>query len=252
MRLILLLAFLASGISVKADEARYLEARSAYEAGDSARALDIWQELAAERGTDAALLAAMGNAEWRLGRKGRALVCWERALLIDASQPVARAGIDHAVALGGVDRPAERWYERYAALMAFDLWVGLGLLAGWAWLGAWAWPRLHGKRMGDVHHRAALVAATTLALITPGIWGSWQRYERAVNRVPDEPLKLTPTLLGEPLAILGEGDIVRTGRELNGHVRVTLAGSQVGWLRLAALEPVAAEGGPRELDSPTP
>lgn len=252
MRLILLLAFLASVSFAKADEARYLEARSAYEAGDSARALDIWQELAAERGTDAALLAAMGNAEWRLGRKGRALVCWERALLIDANQPVARAGIDHAVALGGIDRPAERWYERYAALMAFDLWIGLGLLAGWSWLGAWAWPRLQGKRMGDPHHRAALVAATTLALITPGIWGSWQRYERAVNRVPDEPLKLTPTLLGEPLAILGEGDIVRTGRELNGHVRVTLAGSQVGWLRLAALEPVAAEGGPRELDTPTP
>lgn len=252
MRLILLLAFLASVSFAKADEARYLEARSAYEAGDSARALDIWQELAAERGTDAALLAAMGNAEWRLGRKGRALVCWERALLIDANQPVARAGIDHAVALGGIDRPAERWYERYAALMAFDLWIGLGLLAGWSWLGAWAWPRLQGKRMGDSHHRAALVAATTLALITPGIWGSWQRYERAVNRVPDEPLKLTPTLLGEPLAILGEGDIVRTGRELNGHVRVTLAGSQVGWLRLAALEPVAAEGGPRELDTPTP
>lgn len=252
MRLILLLAFLASGSFAAANEARYLEARSAYEAGDSARALDIWQRLAAERGADAALLAAMGNAEWRLGRKGRALVCWERALLIDASQPVARAGIDHAVALGGVDRPAERWHERYAALMNFDLWVGLGLLAGWSWLGAWAWPRLHGKRMGDVHHRAALVAATTLALIAPGIWGSWQRYERAVNRVPDEPLKLTPTLLGEPLAILGEGDIVRTGRELNGHVRVTLAGSQVGWVRLAALESVAAEGGPRELDTPTP
>lgn len=252
MRLVLFLFLGLSGGFAQADDMRYNQARSAYEAGDSARALDIWQTLATERGTDAALLAAMGNAEWRLGRKGRALVCWERALIMDAYQPVARAGIDHALALGGVDRPAERWHERYAALMVLDLWLGLGLLAAWAWLGAWAWPRLQGKRMGDVHHRTALVAATTLALIAPGIWGSWQRYERAVNRVPEEPLKLTPTLLGEPLAILGEGDIVRTGRELNGHIRVTLAGAQVGWLRLAALEPVAAEGGPRNLDTPTP
>lgn len=252
MRLIAIACLLLVAAAGRADEARHAAARAAYEAGDSARALEIWQGLLAERGEDSRLLAAMGNAEWRLGRKGRALVCWERALLIDPREPVARAGVVHAAALGGVDRPTERWHERYAGFLSADAWTWLALVAAWTWLLAWALPRLRGRRMGDPHHRAALAAATLLALAAPGLWGSWQTRERAVNRLPDEPLKLTPTTLGEPLATLGEGDVVRTGRVLNGHVRVELAGAQVGWMREAALERVAAEGGPRDLDAPAP
>ena len=233
-------------------EQRHADARKAYEAGDSASALETWSALAEERGVDADILAAMGNAEWRLGRKGRAMVCWERALLMDPSEPVARAGVAHASAVGGVDRPAARWTERYAGLLEADGWIALGLLATWSWLMAWALPRMRGRRMGDPHHRIALAAATALALIGPGLWGSWEIHHRAVNRLPDEPLKLTPTVLGEPLALMGEGDVVRTGRTLNGHLRVELAGGQIGWVRLAALEPVAGEGPPRSLDPQAP
>jgi len=254
MRLILLLlaALAASASPAAGEEDRHAAARRAYEAGDSAAALEAWTALAEERGADAALLAAMGNAEWRLGRKGRAMVCWERALLMDPRQPTARAGLAHASAVGGVDRPADRWHERYAALLEADAWIALALLAAWAWLLAWALPRLRGRRMGDGHHRVALAAATALALVAPALWGSWQLHHRAVNRLPDEPLKLTPTALGEPLLLMGEGDVARVGRTLNGHARVELAGGQAGWVRLAALEPVAEEGPPRSLEQAAP
>ncbi len=253
MRLIAFLLLAVAAACPGADgDARHAAALKAYAEGDNAAALEAWTALAEARGTDAALLAAMGNAEWRLGRKGRAMVCWERALLMDPRQPVARAGIAHASAVGGVDRPADRWHERYAGLMEADAWVGLALLAAWAWILAWALPRLRGRRMGDGHHRVALAAATALALVAPALWGSWQLHHRAVNRLPDEPLKLTPTALGEPLLVMGEGDIARVGRTLNGHARVELAGGQVGWVRLAALEPVADEGMPRSLDTASP
>jgi len=254
MRLIpALLAALAAALAPASDwEARHASALRAYESGDSAAALEAWTALAEERGADAALLAAMGNAEWRLGRKGRAMVCWERALLMDPAQPAARAGLAHASAVGGVDRPADRWHERYAALLEADAWVALALLAAWAWLLAWALPRLRGRRMGDAHHRVALAAATALALVAPALWGAWHLHHRSVNRLQDEPLKLTPTALGEPLLLMGEGDVARVGRALNGHARVELAGGQVGWVRLAALEPVAEEGTPRSLETPAP
>lgn len=246
MRLILVL-LLALAAEASA-EARHEAARKAYLDGDSAGALTLWGELAAEEGVSADLLAAMGNAEWRLGRKGRAMVCWERALLLEPGNAVAEAGLRHAVAMGGVDRPTERWHESYAGLMEADAWTLAALAAGWTVLLAWALPRLRGRRMGDAHHRAALVGATLLALAGPGLWGSWSTHRRAVNRVPDEPLKLTPTQFGEPVAALGEGDVVRTGRRRNGHVLVSAAGGQSGWLREAAMEPVAAEGAPRPLD----
>ena len=253
MRLIVLpLLALAASCPASGWEERHAQALRAYEAGDNAGALETWSALAAERGVDAAALAAMGNAEWRLGRKGRAMVCWERALVMDPRDPVARAGVAHASAVGGVDRPAARWHERYASLMEADAWIALAAVAGWAWVLAWALPRLRRRRMGDAHHRVALVAATALALAAPALWGCWSLHHRAGNRLPDEPLKLTPTALGEPLLLLGEGDVARVGRALNGHARVELAGGQVGWVRLAALEPVTDEGPPRSLDPTSP
>lgn len=248
MRLILLL--LAATAAASGWEARDEAAQKAYLAGDSAQALETWTALAREQGVSAARLAAMGNAEWKLGRRGRAVVCWERALTIDPSDPVASAGIKHATALGGVDRPNPSWQEQYASALAPDTWTWIVIGSAWTLLLTASWPRLRGQRLGDVHHRVLLASFTLLVLALPGAWGSWSAGQRAVVRLPDEPLKLTPTMLGEPLARLGEGDVVRTQRALNHHVRVELAGGQAGWLREEALEPVWGVAPPRSVDAP--
>lgn len=247
MRLILLL--LAVTAAASGWEERDESARQAYLAGDSAKALETWTALAEEQGVSAARLAAMGNAEWRLGRRGRAMVCWERALSLDPADPVARAGVAHAAALGGVDRPTPTWQEQYAAALAPDTWTWLVVAAAWTLLLTWSWPRLRGRRLRDLHHRVLLAAFTLLLLALPGAWGSLTSGRRAVVRLPEEPLKLTPTTLGEGLAQLGEGDVVRTQRTLNRHVRVELPGGQVGWVREEALEPVWGASPPRSLDT---
>lgn len=248
MRLIILI--LAASAATAGTDERENAAQQSYLAGDSAQALETWTALAGEQGVTAPRLAAMGNAEWKLGRRGRAMVCWERALSIDPSDPVATAGINHATALGGVDRPSPSWQEQYAAALAPDTWTWLAIGSAWTLLLTWSWPRLRGQRLGDLHHRVLLASFTLLVLALPGAWGSWTSGRRAVVRLPDEPLKLTPTALGESLARVGEGDVVRTQRSLNRHVRVELAGGQIGWLREEALEPVWGVNPPRSVDAP--
>ena len=249
MRLILMLLATAA-VHASGWEDREAQARQAYLAGDSAKALETWTALAEERGVSAPLLAAMGNAEWKLGRRGRAMVCWERALSIDPGDPVAQAGVAHAAALGGVDRPTPTWQERYASALAPDTWTWLAIASVWTLLITWSWPRLRGQRLRDLHHRVLLAAFTLLVLVIPGAWGSWTAGQRAVVRVTDETLKLTPTARGETLGQLGEGDVVRTQRPLNGHIRVELPGGQTGWVRAAAIEPVWGTTPPRSLDAP--
>ena len=56
--------------------------QAAYAAGDYVGAIERWQAQVVAEGATAGRLAALGNAEWKLGRKGRAMVCWERALLL--------------------------------------------------------------------------------------------------------------------------------------------------------------------------
>jgi tetratricopeptide (TPR) repeat protein len=223
-------------------------AETAYARGDYVGAVELWsQEIRAE-GVTAARLAALGNAEWRLGRKGRAMVCWERALLIDPRDPVALAGIKHGQDSGGVDRPKPTAVEEYAAFLTADLWLLLAVGAFWTAVLSVAVPRLRGRALGEANQWTLVGALTVLALCVPGFLGGWLLDARAVVRRPEVSLRLTPTQFGEPLRGVAEGDVVRTERPLNGHVRVHTADGKTGWVRAGEIEAVRGQGLPADLD----
>lgn len=244
--LCLLLCWLAS--LGAADVAAPSAAETAYAKGDYVAAAEQWSEEIRVEGVTPGRLAALGNAEWRLGRKGRAMVCWERALLLDPRDPVAQAGLRHALAAGGTERPAPTWSEGYASFLAADHWLLLATAAFWTAFLCVVIPRLRRRPAGEGNHRARLIALTVLALCLPGIWGSRSLDARAVVRKADVSLRLTPTLFGEPLHGIAEGDVVRTERPFNGHVRVTTADGKTGWVRAGEIEAVRGPGLPADLD----
>lgn len=223
-------------------------AESAYAKGDYATAVEKWSEEARTEGVTAGRLSALGNAEWRLGRKGRAMVCWERALLLDPRDPVALAGIRHALNAGGTERPALTWSENYASFLTADAWLILATISFWIAFLCVIVPRLRRRSASEGNHRARLIAVTVLALCIPGLWGSHSLSARAVVRKTEISLRLTPTQYGEPLNAVAEGDVVRTGRPFNGHVRVTTADGKTGWLRAGEIESVRGPGLPADLD----
>lgn len=223
-------------------------AEKAYAQGDYATAVEKWSEEARVEGVTPGRLSALGNAEWRLGRKGRALVCWERALLLDPRDPVALAGIRHARDAGGVERPAPTWAENYASFLTADLWLLVATLAFWTALLCVVVPRLRRRSASEWNHRTRVLSLTILALCVPGLWGSRVLAARAVVRRADVSLRLTPTQFGEPLNNIAEGDVVRTDRPFNGHVRVSTADGKTGWVRAGEIESVRGVGLPADLD----
>ena len=223
-------------------------AEKAYARGDYVAAVELWSQEIRTEGVTAARLAALGNAEWRLGRKGRAMVCWERALLIDPRDPVALAGLRHVLDAGGVDRPKPTAVEEYAAFLTADLWLLLAVAAFWTTVLCVAVPRLRGRPASAANQWTRVVALTVLALCFPGLWGSRSLDARAVVRRPEVSLRLTPTQFGEPLLGVAEGDVVRTERPLNGHLRVRTAAGKTGWVRASEVEPVRGPGLPADLD----
>jgi hypothetical protein len=223
-------------------------AESAYARGDYAAAVELWGAEIGAEGVTAAKLAALGNAEWRLGRKGRAMVCWERALRIDPRDPVALAGIRHAQDAGGVERPKPTAVEEYASFLPADLWLLLALAAFWTTVLCVAVPRLRRRPASEANQWTRVGALTVLALCIPGLWGGRSLDARAVVRRPEVSLRLTPTQFGEPLRGVAEGDVVRTERPLNGHVRVRTADGKTGWVRAGEIEAVRGPGLPADLD----
>lgn len=223
-------------------------AETAYAKGDYATAVEQWSEEALKEGVTAGRLSALGNAEWRLGRKGRAMVCWERALLLDPFDPVALAGIRHALNAGGTERPTFTWTENYAAFLTADVWLILATLSFWIAFLCIVVPRLRRRSASEGNHRARVISLTLLVLCMPGLWGCRVLSARAVVRKTEISLRLTPTQFGEPLSGVAEGDVVRTGRPFNGHVRVTTADGKTGWLRAGEIETVRGAGLPADLD----
>ena len=221
---------------------------TAYERGDYVGALQAWRAQAEQDGVTADLLAAIGNAEWKLGHKGRAMVGWERALLLSPRHPVATAGIKHAQGAGGADRPTQTWSENYAAFLGADLWLILAVLGFWGTLLAVLVPKLRRQPMGDWTQRTLITSATLFALSIPGLYGAYTLASRAVVRRPEVAVKLTPTVLGETLNGTAEGDVLRTGRRFNGHTYVTSADGKGGWVKSTELEPIWGGALPANLD----
>ncbi len=223
-------------------------AETAYARGDYAGAVELWSTEIRDEGVTAGRLSALGNAEWRLGRKGRAMLCWERALLIDPRDPVAIAGIKHGLDNGGVERPKPTAVEEYASFLTADLWLLLALASFWTTVLCVAVPRLRRRPASEANQWTRVGALTVLALCVPGLWGGRSLDARAVVRRPEVSLRLTPTQFGEPLRGVAEGDVVRTERPLNGHVRVRTADGKTGWVRAGEIEAVRGPGLPADLD----
>jgi tetratricopeptide (TPR) repeat protein len=223
--------------------------QAAYAAGDFVGAIERWQAQVVAEGATAGRLAALGNAEWKLGRKGRAMLCWERALLLDPRDPVATAGIRHAQSAGGVERPALTWAENYAAFLGANVWLLLATAGFWVVVLGLLVPRLRRRPPADWLEKAVVVGATVFLLSLPGIWGAHLYARRAVVRQSEVSLRLTPTARGEPIGGVAEGDVVRTDRPFNGYVRVTTAEGKSGWLQSRELESLWGGGLPANLDA---
>ncbi len=224
--------------------------QAAYAAGDYVGAIERWQAQVVAEGATAGRLAALGNAEWKLGRKGRAMVCWERALLLDPRNAVATAGIRHAQSAGGVERPALTWAEDYAGFLGANAWLVIATAAFWVALLGLLIPRLRRRAPSEWQEKMVVAAATVFLLALPGLWGGHLHARRAVVRQTEVSLRLTPTARGEAIVGIAEGDVVRTDRPFNGYVRVTTADGKSGWLQAREIESPWGGGLPANLDTP--
>lgn len=80
----------AATAQAPAPEALAQQADSAYNARQYAEALKLYTQLQAATGTSAELYYNLGNTYYRLGKLGRAVIAYERALALDPSMQAAR------------------------------------------------------------------------------------------------------------------------------------------------------------------
>ena len=97
-------------------DATFNKANADYAAGHFPDAIAGYESLVKSRQWNPVLFYDLGNAYFRTGDFGRAILNYERALALDPAQPEARANLQlardqRAIELAGLDRNASRFSD---------------------------------------------------------------------------------------------------------------------------------------------
>jgi tetratricopeptide (TPR) repeat protein len=124
----------ASSLAAPADanrDAIFAKANSDYAAGHFRQAIDGYESLVRNRQWSASLFYDLGNAWFRAGEPGHAILNYERALALNPAQPETEANLrlvrDQARAL----ELTRSWAAQHLAFLTVDRWTWVAAAAAW-------------------------------------------------------------------------------------------------------------------------
>jgi tetratricopeptide (TPR) repeat protein len=233
--LIFLCTLILAGLSARAEspEARFTAASAAYASGDFAEAVAILRKADADGPVSPGLLHNLGNAEWKVGRPGYAILAWERARSLDPHQRNTAANLRFARRDSRLEEPARSWYEQYSEWLSPTIWLSLASGGLWGGIALLTLPRLLGWRRADWHQGITALGLAVFLLTVPALAGLVARSNVGVIIGDDTELRLTPTREAEKLGKLPAGEVARVEKERGDYLYVRAEPDRAGWLRRA-------------------
>lgn len=241
------LAVHASHAAAQADF--YGEGNRLYQEGDFAGALEAYESILDAGFESGDLHYNTGNAYFKLGDLGRAILHYERARRLLPGDEGVLANLELAGTLTVDEVEA---LPRFWVLSAWDWWiallprsllllvVALAYLGGMAGVVAWIMRRgtsmaLWGGRIALVGGGLTLVFGLILMVRELGL----SRAEEAVVLVAEVPVRSAPSEDGDlTVFTVHEGTKVRIDRRSDEWAEVVLEDGKVGWLKLEAVETI--------------
>jgi hypothetical protein len=200
------------------------------------------QTLAPPSGYSAAALYNQANAYARTGKPGLAVLNYERAKLLDPNDPDIDANlrrVRESAGLRPVSSPVLEPLTRLAS-PTVTAWIGvLGLvLAGLSLLARELVAAHRGKLLA-----AALVGLCLIGVTLGGAAAVWPSVHEAVVVGHAVPVRVSPTLIEEPLFTLPEAEIVGVKGEHDGFILVKTAAGRTGWAPATNLAFIVPQAG---------
>jgi hypothetical protein len=179
-------------------------------------------------GYSATALYNSANAYARAGKPGLAVLNYERAKLLDPNDPDIEANLNRVRQTAALPPQSSSVLTRLTHAIRPEgvAWIGfLGLLiTGASLLSRELVPKHRGKLLA-----AALIGFCLLGIMLSCAFAVWPTLQEAVVVGHSVQVRVSPTLIEEPLFVLPEADIVSVSAEHDGFMLVRNSAGRTGW-----------------------
>ena len=231
MRAVSVLLFLWIAGVVRAGD--FDEANQLYDAGKFGEAKQTYERLASRGEWSANLFYNLGNADYRIGAPGKAMLNYERALALDGMHAEARANLKWLREQTGAKLAPRRWWEYAYPDLPGEVFAVVAAMACWGGIFAVAGVILRRRFFGW-----AALAFVLAVYAGVGVWRSDQESAVAIVTGKEVSAKLAPAdraSLAEPLPA---GSRVRVLSERGEWIYCGLPGGGRGWIAERQIEKI--------------
>jgi len=214
------------------------EANRLYDEGKFDLAKERYTEVVQRRDWSANLFHNLGNAEYRLGAPGRAVLNYERALALDPTHPEAAANLKLVRGQIGARVSEPTWHDRAAALFAPNSLAIVGASAAWIVIFCLvAITRRRSEAAADLW-LVLMLAAVVSAYAGAALWHHARDATVAVVTSKRADARLAPADRAGLAETLPAGSRVRVLSERGEWVYCALPGGGRGWVSATTVEKV--------------
>ena len=234
------IAIFVASAACAADETAFATANQAYGEQRFQEAAEGYESLVQSGKWNATLFYDLGNAYYRLGNFGKAILNYERALALEPRHPEAQANLRLASDEARALELRKDWIERYAAMATVKQYSLAAAAAFWIALLVTAHLVLSRRRsLGGI-------ALITLGLVICGvsIFGIYtlENGKRgdalAVVTAKEVEARLATADNAKSVLLLPAGSEIKILSERGGWVYVALPNDQRGWIPATSAERV--------------
>lgn len=223
------------------------DADSAYIQGDYLTAIDIYQSVIENQGVNATLYMNLGNCWLKRDEIAKAILYYERAYLLDPSDPDIRFNLDLArtKTVDKVNAVNQLfivvWFKKLLAVLDVNGWAVMTVILFALTIiltGVLLFSKKSGLRKISFSFSAFFLLLSILSFIFATTqMGNIRERDTAIIMSPSVTVKSTPTSAGTDLFIIHEGHKVKIlDSSMKEWVEIRLEDGNTGWIPVDVME----------------
>ncbi|OUO99454.1 tetratricopeptide repeat protein [Barnesiella sp. An22] len=245
-KIIIYMLFVVAGVTTMFGQETLQQANEAYAQEDYIKAIELYEQTAREQGVSSDLYYNLGNAYYKHNEFAKAILNYERALLLNPGNEDARFNLDMANThiVDKID-PVGRfflavWIDSMRSFLSSNTWAVIGIVAFFLFLGGcYLYLFTRSVRLKKIGFFGGIVILLVAIMANWFAWGLSDKMERrseAIVFAATVPAKSSPSESGTDLFVLHEGTKVVILDKVSDWYEVKISDGNRGWLPSSSIE----------------